>query len=209
MAHAFNGSARWLDITVQSGSDIQTLTPRVQVLPTPYAQFAAVAGTVTNGAIMNAQLAGNAVATANIQNNSVTTTQIASGAVTNRNLTANAVNATNIASGQVVKSLNGFTDEVNLYAGENVTFWYNPTTGYNITNGFVIAASPIPNFQVFDTNGTFIVPDGVTRIMVEAWGGGGGGGSGTIIVDPMGNGGGRVHQVVAVVLEPISRELKM
>ena len=60
---AFNGSARWLDITVTNGATTQTLSPRVQVLPAPYAQFAAIAGTVTNGAIMNAQLATNAVAT--------------------------------------------------------------------------------------------------------------------------------------------------
>ncbi len=37
------------------------------------------------------------------------------------------------------------------------------------------AASAIPNMQVFNTNGTFVVPTGVTRIMVELWGGGGGG----------------------------------
>ena len=86
-AGAFNGSARWLEINV----DGDTLTPRVQVLPSPYALFVAVAATVTNGAIMNAQLAGNAVATANIQNNAITTPLIADGAVTNRNLAANAV----------------------------------------------------------------------------------------------------------------------
>ena len=51
-AGAFNGSARWLDITITNGGTTQTLSPRVQVLPSPYAQFAAVAATVTNGAIM-------------------------------------------------------------------------------------------------------------------------------------------------------------
>jgi hypothetical protein len=82
-AGAFNGTGRWLDITAQSGTDApETLTPRVQVLPAPYALFAAVAATVTNGAIMNAQLAGNAVNTTNIQNNAITTMQIAAGAVT-------------------------------------------------------------------------------------------------------------------------------
>jgi len=175
---AFNGAARYLDITVQSGSDSEELSPRVQVLPSPYALYAAVAATVTNGAIMNSQLAANAVNATNIQNGTITTAQIAAGAVTNANLTANAVNATNIASGQVVKSLAGFTDAVNLYAGENVSFFFNPTTGFNITNGLVIAASPIPTVQVFTSDGTFVPQDGVTRIMVEMWGGGGGGGSG-------------------------------
>jgi hypothetical protein len=167
-AGAFNGSARWLDITVSNGV-AQTLSPRVQVLPAPYAQFAAVAATVTNGAIMNAQLAGNAVATANIQNNAITTAQIANGAVTNGNLTANAVNATNIASGQVVKSLNGLTDNLILSAGANLALFTNGNT-LQISAG-------VPNIQVFITNGTFTVPTNVARIMVEMWGGGGGGGS--------------------------------
>ena len=96
-AGAFNGAARWLDITVSNGV-AQTLSPRVQVLPAPYAQFAAVAATVTNGAIMNAQLA------------------------------ASAVNANNIASGQVVKSLNGLMDAVSLSAGTNVTLTTNGNT---------------------------------------------------------------------------------
>ena len=101
---AFNGSARWLDITVTNGGVTQTLSPRVQMLPTPYAQFAAVAATVTNGAIMNAQIAGNAIATTNIQNGAITTIQIAAGAVTNANLTANAVATTNIQNGAITDS---------------------------------------------------------------------------------------------------------
>jgi len=107
-AGMFTGPARWLDITVTIGATTQELTPRVQVLPTPYAQFAAVAATVTNGAIMNAQLAANAIATTNIQNNAITTNQI--------------------ASGQVVKSLNGLHDAVTLSAGTNVTFSINGNT---------------------------------------------------------------------------------
>jgi hypothetical protein len=158
--NVFNGGARWLDITVQSGSDTQTLSPRVQVLPAPYAQFAAVAAIVTNGAITSAQIAANAVTAPNLQ----------AGAVTNRNLTANAVNATNIAGGQVVKSLNGLTDIVSLSAGSNVTL----TTNGNILQ---IGGTAAPNgIQVFTSSGTFTVPAGITRIQVEAWGGGGGGG---------------------------------
>lgn len=45
---AFNGFARWLDITVSNGPDTQELSPRVQVLSTPYAQFATTAGTVSS-----------------------------------------------------------------------------------------------------------------------------------------------------------------
>lgn len=139
-AGAFNGGPRWLDITVTNGPDTQTLSPRVQVLPSPYAQFAAVAATVTNGAIMNAQLAGDAVA------------------------------ATNIAGGQVVKSLNGLTDNVILSAGQNTALFTNG-------NSLQLSAG-VPNIQGFISSGTFIVPANVTKIMVELWGGGGGGGSG-------------------------------
>jgi hypothetical protein len=179
-AGAFNGSARYLDITVTNGGTTQTLSPRVQVLADPYAQFAAVAATVTNGAVTSAQLANNAV--------------------TNKNLTANAVNATNIASGQVVKSLNGLTDAVSLAAGANVTLATNGNTltigssggsggssiaaGNNVglftNSGIVQISSFIPNIQLFIhvTNATFTVPTNVTRIMVEMWGAGGGGGAG-------------------------------
>ena len=172
-AGAFNGIARWLDITVSNGV-VQTLSPRVQVLPAPYALYAAVAATVTNGAIMNAQMA------------------------------ANAVNANNIASDQVVKSLDGLADAVSLTAGTNVILTTNGNilqisasgggggvtvtnklaAGNNVglfTNGGVVQISSfVPNIQGFRTSGTFVVPTNVTRIMVEMWGAGGGGGTGNI-----------------------------
>jgi hypothetical protein len=146
---AFNGSARWLAITITNGGATQTLAPRVQVLPSPYALFATTAGTVANGAITSVQLA------------------------------ANAVTAPNIASGQVVKSVNGLADFVALAAGANITLTTNgQTLTIASTNGGSGGAGTnfIPNMQLFSTNGTFIVPAGVTRILVEMWGGGGGGG---------------------------------
>jgi flagella basal body P-ring formation protein FlgA len=176
-AGAFNGSARWLDITISNGGVTQTLSPRVQVLPAPYAQFAAVAATVTNGAITTAQLAANSVTTANLAN----------GAVTNRSLTANAVNATNIASGQVVKSLNGLTDYVILSAGTNVSLLTNGNT-LKISAGVPSFSAGVPSFQIFTSSGTFVVPSNVTKIMVELWGGGGGGGSGYPFSDSDGTG---------------------
>ncbi len=44
-------------------------------------------------------------------------------------------------------------------------------------------ASTIPNLQVFDTPGTFqfVVPTGVSRLLIELWGGGGGGGDGYML----------------------------
>jgi hypothetical protein len=101
-ANAFNGSARWLDITIQAGTNApETLTPRVQVMPAPYALFAATAGTVTNHAILNTHLATNAVASSNIQSGAITTALIANGAVTNQNLSPNAVGTTNLQDSAV------------------------------------------------------------------------------------------------------------
>ena len=205
---AFNGNARWLDITITNGpTPPQTLTPRVQVLPAPYALFAAVAATVTNGAIMNSQLAAsavattniqngaittaqlaagavgnanlaaNAVATANIQNNAVTSAQIADGAVVNRTLAVNAVNATNIASGQVVKSINGIFTDNVVLSLIGILQQGANTALFPIGTNLQVSAL-VPNTLVFTTNGTFAVPTNVTRIKVELWGGGGGGGKG-------------------------------
>ena len=204
-AAAFNGNARWLGITITNGATTETLWPRVQVLPSPYALFAAVAGTVTNGAIGNAQLAANAVgttniqngavtsaqlaagavansnlavnavATANIQNGAVTSAQIADGAVVNRTLAANAVNATNIASGQVVKSINGFFTDNVVLSLIGILQQGANTALFPIGTNLQVSAL-VPNIQVFTTNGTFAVPTNVTRIKVELWGGGGGGG---------------------------------
>jgi hypothetical protein len=60
-AGAFSGNTRWLNLTVQSGSDVETLTPRVQVLPAPYALFANAANTASNltGTLPSAQLSGS------------------------------------------------------------------------------------------------------------------------------------------------------
>jgi hypothetical protein len=207
-AGAFNGNTRWLDITITNGPTFETLFPRVQVLPSPYAQFAAIAATVTNGAIMNAQLAVNAVATTNIQNgaittaqlaagavananlaanavatiniqdNAITTAKIADGAVLNRNLAANAVNATNIASGQVVKSINGIFHDDVVLSLIGILQAGANTALFPIGTNLQVSAL-VPNMQVFATNGTFTVPGLVTRIKVELWGGGGGGGKGS------------------------------
>ncbi|WP_187359957.1 glycine-rich domain-containing protein [Chitinolyticbacter meiyuanensis] len=53
-----------------------------------------------------------------------------------------------------------------------------------------LPANTIPgNAQVFTASGSFTVPAGVTRVMVECWGGGGGGGA-TDVVSGSGGGGG-------------------
>ena len=63
-AGAFNGSARWLDIAVSNGVTNVDLSPRQQILPTPYATFAATAGsagTASNfmGGVLEGSFVGN------------------------------------------------------------------------------------------------------------------------------------------------------
>lgn len=95
--NSFDGNSRWLDITVQCATNAETLWPRVQVMPTPYALFASVAGTVTNGAISGAQLAPNAVTTTNIQAEAITATQIAFHAVTTDQIADGSITSAKLA----------------------------------------------------------------------------------------------------------------
>lgn len=153
-AGAFSGTARWLDITVTNGGAAQTLSPRVQVLPVPYALYAGTAGNVTNGAITTAQIAG----------------------------------------GQVVRTLNGLTDNVILAAGANTSLSTNGNT-------LQLSAS-VPNIQKFNSSGTFVVPTNVNRIMVEAWGGGGGGGNCSSATNSAGGGGAGEYTLKSLTVTP-------
>ena len=116
----FDGSPRWLEIAVllTNGSSPVVLSPRHQITPAPYALFAATAGSVTNGAIAYAQLASNAVATANLQDDAVT--------------------GAKIANGQVVKSFNGLHDDVALVVGLGLGLTTNG-------NALRIEAQPFPD----------------------------------------------------------------
>ena len=170
-ASAFNGSARWLDITVQSGTNAaETLTPRVQVLPTPYAQFAAVAATVTNGAIMNAQLAGNAVNTTNIQNGSVTDAKIVSvsgtkvtGFVSNSIYATAAYGATVAATlingswSASVGNYNGYNNIFGIYDNNSLVFGM-AADGVLSTGG--ISALNMSASNLYATNSLYFLTSG-------------------------------------------------
>src|SRR5262249_40284408 len=113
------GAGRWLEIAVctNGSASFTTLSPRQRLTPSPYANFAQTAGTVTNGAISSASIRDGAIV------------------------------ASNIASGQIVKSLNGLTDGVLLTEGPNITIsavgnglqisapsWTNNTIGQSNLN---------------------------------------------------------------------------
>jgi len=90
---AFNGSARWLEISVNTNlaTPLNALTPRQPVQPTPYALYAAEAGSVSASAVNGAAIANNAVT------------------------------GQKIANATVVRSVNGLTDALTLAAGPNIT----------------------------------------------------------------------------------------
>jgi hypothetical protein len=264
-ANVFTNTARWLDITVTNSGVSQTLAPRVQVLPTPFATYAALAGNI-NGTLLSAQLGGSysnvvnfnnptnsfggtftgngngvtniasasIVGLTNVINNTVTYKAAVQAATTNglpnysnnisgsiigtsfgaltidgitlqlgdsvlvKNETGGATNGIYVctttgsaSAGYVLTRRSDFNSATSITAGDTVlvlqggantnTVWTLTTAG-PITVGttpltFVkISDATIPSGQVFGTNGTFIVPAGVTKISVEMWGGGGGGG---------------------------------
>jgi YVTN family beta-propeller protein len=76
---------------------------------------------LADGSVTSAKIADGSISGSKIAANSVGTSQIANGAVGTGQLGVNAVTSDKIASGQVVKTLNGLTDNVNLVAGNNVT----------------------------------------------------------------------------------------
>lgn len=78
-AGAFNGSARWLDIAVSNGVTNVDLSPRAQILPTPYATFAATAGTATTAttAATATNIVGGVVATGTFSGNGSGLTNVA------------------------------------------------------------------------------------------------------------------------------------
>jgi hypothetical protein len=93
----FDGNAYWLEVGFRPNGDsnpYQIQSPRIQILPVPYALYAGAAGTAS-------AVAANAVGGIGLQDNSIT--------------------ASKISGGQVVKSLNGLFDNVTLQGDGNVT----------------------------------------------------------------------------------------
>jgi hypothetical protein len=158
-ASAFIGFARWLDITITNGGMTQTLSPRVQVLPAPYAQFATAAGTISAFA---ETLIGTNVVSLDTWKVGLVSGDLSHAFVFSDNGIKQMVLGTN---GQ------GVFFPSNVYSGG--TFFGN---GSGLTN-----VGAIPNIQAFSISGTFVVPTNVTKIIVELWGAGGGGGDGAIL----------------------------
>jgi BclA C-terminal domain len=129
-AGVFTGANRWLEIGVRTNGAgaFVTLTPRRPLTPSPYAIYSA------NSAV---------AATAN---------GVAPGSVTGAGIAAGTITAANIGNGQVIKSLNGLTDNVTISPGAGIGI-----TG--IGNGLLISSvawNQAGNTGTSPTNGNFL-----------------------------------------------------
>jgi hypothetical protein len=170
----FNGSNLWLQISVRTngGGPFTALAPMQPVLPAPFAILAAAAGTLT-GPLPAAQLSGvcsNSVAFDNAANSFIGSFSGDGSGLANVNAALlDGLAGSNYAT---LASLTNYATLASLAASQS--------------------APSIPNFQVFDSAGTFqfIVPSNITTIAVEVWGGGGGGGGSTYTNQGSGGGAG-------------------
>jgi hypothetical protein len=104
----FTGAARWLELGVRTngGGTFESLMPRQELQPSPYA--------------IHASSASHAVSADSLPAAAVQNGMLADGSVT----------TAKIAGGQVVRSINGLTDAVQLVAGQGIAV---NSSGGNVT----------------------------------------------------------------------------
>lgn len=109
---ALDWAQRFLDLQIRPSGDgvFQPLAPRLPITPVPAALVADTARAVSAGAVTADALGSNVI----------TTASLADGAIT----------AAKVGEGQLLKSINGLTDDVVLEAGEGLTL---TTVGKKIT----------------------------------------------------------------------------
>jgi hypothetical protein len=137
----FNGTARWLEIGVRpdGGGGFTTLTPRQQLMSTPYAIRAATTpASGLSGTISPASIGAGTITGAMIANGAVGSTQLAAGAVGNAQLAEGAVTANKV-----------FT----------ITNWEHPS---------FLVSIPHPGRQQFSGFGTAVAVVGPDKFVVGA-----------------------------------------
>jgi hypothetical protein len=107
------------------------------------------------GAVTTPQLADNSVTSAKIAAAQVGTTQLANNAVTTAQLAPDSVTAAKVPPGQLVKSLNGITDNVTISPGLNVGI---TTNGSLMTISVPNALTSIAHDVSLSGNGTSASP---------------------------------------------------
>jgi len=194
---AFGGNARWLDITVIKDSTTERLSPRVQILPSPYALYAGNAGSLSSGSwsagVGNLQTDKDGIVS-NVflmyANGALVMGMSTNGIAMGNDLHIDgSLNVNSNISLQGGLSLGnnfiGFAGGDSIFSDDRGGIQIN---GDLSVNGNVSGA--IPQLQVFNSSGTFVVPTNVAKVMVELWGGGGGGGGGSMGYSSGAGGGG-------------------
>lgn len=155
--NAYTGESNWLEIAVSTNgaNAFNTLTPRQQLTPVPYAIFAATASnldgtlpaTQISGPIGSANLSGtygNALTLSNAANNFTGSFSGNGAGVSNVNATAlNGLNATNfwklsgnaVAAGQILGSTNNQALEVRVGNQRALLITTNPADSANFIGG--------------------------------------------------------------------------
>lgn len=143
---------RYLGVSVDGGAE---MVPRPPLTAVPYARMAAavqdgIVGTtaltdssvttdkigrnavrsdrILDGSIVAQDLADGAVTTEKIAEGAVSADKLAGGAVVNASLSDGSITGIKIAADQILRSINGITDEMVLAAGSNVTITPNGST---------------------------------------------------------------------------------
>ena len=102
LSTAFSGPNRYLGVTVATGAIIdetdKEITPRQQIVATPFAMRADVAGSVDNLAITSANIANKTIDAGNIKDNSITALNIAANGVGSSEIADNSVTGSDIAT---------------------------------------------------------------------------------------------------------------
>jgi hypothetical protein len=149
-------------------------------MPFNYNSFKRVTGAgVIDGTINTVDFASNAVTTAKIQNSQITSIKIQNNAVTGDKLASSSVTEGKLASNAVDLTTSVVTGTLPISKGglnrtsigaANRTLKIN-----NAADGYEYDYSDLISVQVFNSNGTWSKPTGITRIRVQLVGGGGGG----------------------------------
>jgi hypothetical protein len=156
---AFNGAARWLDITVTNGGTTETLAPRVQLLPSPYALYSAGAASAAslasgtwNAAVGNYQTYSNVFGI--YASSGLVLGLSTNGVLVNGNLQANGLGIGNSAS--ISSDGNGGLDFNNGSSNADITINNLTLQG----NSIQFSGQTGSSLQV-STNGDFVFDNNV------------------------------------------------
>jgi hypothetical protein len=178
--NVFNGSAYWLDITITNGGTTQELSPRVQVLPTPYALYAASANVAASASRV---ASGIDITNALITNPTLTNAYISGSTMTNAFITnstfagngAGLINTIHPLIIPVTANYTVSTNDVNGMSSSNIVYSIqsNPFSGSPLVFTFPTPPSQPVQFKLLleGTNAiTLASPNGTTFVVSSGYG---------------------------------------